>query len=297
VLARHLDHVSRAEIQRWVRSGAVSVNGETTRPSYRVAAGDAVLVRLPEEEPVTIEPLEMQLAVLYEDRHCVVIDKPAGLVVHPATSHRQDTLVNALLFRYPEMADMVDPDTEGGLRPGIVHRLDRDTSGLLVVARHQDARSELQRQFKAREVEKGYQALVHGRVADPEGCISAPIGRDPRNRQRMGVVPGGRDAITEYATREYLFAPRGAREHYTLVDVRLLTGRTHQIRVHFAHLGHPVVGDNVYGRRRKRLACPRQFLHACRLGFHRPSDGEWMCFERPLPPDLEQVLSQLQAVT
>jgi 23S rRNA pseudouridine1911/1915/1917 synthase len=297
MLARQLDHVSRAEIQRWVRSGAVTVNGESVRPSYRVAAGDAVLVRLPEDEPVTIEPLEMQLAVLYEDRDCVVIDKPAGLVVHPATSHRQDTLVNALLYRYPEMADMVDPETEGGLRPGIVHRLDRDTSGLMVVARRQDARSELQRQFKAREVEKGYQALVHGRITDPEGRISAPIGRDPRNRQRMGVVSEGRDAITEYTTREYLFAPRGAREHYTLVDVRLLTGRTHQIRVHFAHLGHPVVGDSVYGRRRKRLACPRQFLHACRLGFHRPGDGEWMCFERPLPPDLKQVLSQLQAVT
>ena len=191
---------------------------------------------------------------------------------------------------------MIAPARKDGLRPGIVHRLDRDTSGLIVVARHEGARTELQRQFKAREVEKVYLALVYGRVSELEGCISAPIGRDPRNRQRMAVVSEGRDAITRYVTRQYLFTPHGNREHYTLVEVDLLTGRTHQVRVHFAHVGHPVVGDRVYGRRKKRLACPRQFLHAWRLGFRRPSDGEWMCFEAPLPGDLAKVLSQLQPV-
>jgi 23S rRNA pseudouridine1911/1915/1917 synthase len=238
----------------------------------------------------------MALTVVYEDQDCVVIDKPPGLVVHPATSHRQDTLVNGLLARYPAMAAMIDPTSKDGRRPGIVHRLDRDTSGLIVVARHEGSRAELQRQFKAREVEKVYLALVYGRVPELEGRISAPIGRDPRNRQRMAVVPEGRDAITRYVARQYLLTPHGNREHYTLVEVHLLTGRTHQIRVHFAHVGQPVVGDRVYGRRKKQLACPRQFLHAWRLGFHRPGDGEWMCFEAPLPADLAKVLSQLQPV-
>jgi 23S rRNA pseudouridine1911/1915/1917 synthase len=225
-----------------------------------------------------------------------VIDKPPGLVVHPAASLRETTLVHALLSRYPEMAEMIDADGEDRLRPGIVHRLDRDTSGLIVIARHRDARSKLQRQFREREVDKGYLALVYGRVRASEGCIALPIGRDPRNRQRMAAVPDGREAITEYSVRQYLFTPHGNREHYTLVDVHPLTGRTHQIRVHLAHVGHAVVGDRVYGRRKRRLASPRQFLHACRLGFYRPSDGEWVCFRALLPVDLEGVLSQLRPV-
>ena len=295
-VTRQLDRVSRAEVQRRVHAGDITVNGRPVRPSYRLAAGDVVRATLPDPRPEEFEPREMPLSIVYQDRDCVVIDKPPGLVVHPATSHRQDTLVNALLARYPEMARMVDPESEVGVRPGIVHRLDKDTSGLIVVARHEDARGALQRQFVARSVEKAYLALLHGRLSSPEGCFAASIGRDPRNRQRMAVVPGGRPAVTEYATKEYLIAPHGHRQFYTLVEARLVTGRTHQIRVHFAHAGHPVVGDRVYGRRKAQLACPRQFLHACRLGFRRPSDDKWTLCESPLPDDLGRVLSQLAAV-
>ena len=295
-VARQLDRASRAQVQRWVRAGDITVNGHPVRPSHRLTAGDIVRVTMPDSQPNEIEPREMPLSIVYQDPDCVVIDKPPGLVVHPATSHRQDTLVNGLLAHYPEMARMADPETEAGVRPGIVHRLDKDTSGLIVVARHEDARGVLQRQFVARSVEKAYLALLHGRLSSPEGCLTASIGRDRRNRQRMAVVPGGRPAITEYATIEYLITPHGHRQYYTLAEAHLVTGRTHQIRVHFAHAGHPVVGDKVYGRRKARLACPRQFLHACRLGFHRPSDGAWTLCESPLPEDLVPVLSQLAAV-
>jgi len=228
----------------------------------------------------------------------VVVDKGPGMVVHPASSYRGKTLVHALLFRYPELREMASPEGAEGKRPGIVHRLDRDTSGLMVVARSQEARRSLQRQFKDRSVEKAYLALVYGRLDPPRGTIEAPIGRDLRSRQRMSVVPDGRPAVTRYQTRQFLFNPHGAREPYTLAEAWPTTGRTHQIRVHLAHIGHPVVGDRLYGGRRggQGIACPRQFLHAYRLGFHRPSDGQWMAFESALPVDLERVLEPLVAV-
>jgi 23S rRNA pseudouridine1911/1915/1917 synthase len=296
-VADRLDDVSRSEVQRWIEAGQVTVNGRTAKASRRLEAGDVVCVTLPEAVPATLQPWETPLSIVYEDADCVVIDKPAGMVVHPATSHQQDTLVNALLARYPEIAAMADPNTEEGIRPGIVHRLDKDTSGLIVVARHEAARLALQRQFKARSVEKIYLALLYGRLSPPEGRIAVPIGRDPRHRQRIAVFPDGREAITAYATRQFLFMPHGAREFYTLTEAHLLTGRTHQIRVHFAHLGHSIVGDVVYGRRKRRLACPRQFLHAYRLGIRLPGDGRWVEFVSALPADLQQVLSQLAAVT
>lgn len=295
-VAHVVDGVSRAWVQRRAKAGDITVNGQRVKPSYRLDAGDVIRVERISEDSATIQPVAMSLSIVYQDLDCVVIDKAAGMVVHPATSHHGDTLVNGLLAAYPDMASMVDAEIEAGLRPGIVHRLDKDTSGLIVVARHSASREALQRQFKSRQVEKTYLVLVHGRLAQPEGRISEPISRDPRNRKRMAVVAGGREAITEYSTREYLYTPHGHREFYDLVEVRLLTGRTHQIRVHLSHIGHPVVGDPTYGRRRKRIACPRQFLHACRLGFCRPSDGEWMAFESSLPPDLQGVLAQLEAV-
>jgi 23S rRNA pseudouridine1911/1915/1917 synthase len=298
-LAARLENTSRSQVQRWIEQELVAVNGQSAKASRRLEAGDVVTVVVPNEERMNLQPWHTPLAIVYEDIECAVVDKVAGMVVHPATSHRQDTLVNALLARYPELAEMVDLDTVAGRRPGIVHRLDRDTSGLIVVARTAQARSVLQRQFKERCVEKVYLALLHGRLTLSEGdhgAIDLPIGRDRRNRQRMAVVQGGRQAITQYAIRSYLLARHGVRESYTLVQVRLCTGRTHQIRVHFAHIGHPVVGDRVYGRRKLHIACPRQFLHAFRLGFHRPSDGQWLTFESPLPPDLERVLDQLESV-
>ncbi|MBN1640925.1 MAG: RluA family pseudouridine synthase [Anaerolineae bacterium] len=293
-VARELAGVSRAQVQRWIADGAVTVDGRAAKASHRLARGEWVRATVPVCQPEVLLAVAMDLAVVYEDADCVVIDKPPGLVVHPATSHRQDTLVNGLLARYPEMGSMVDPATQRGRRPGIVHRLDKDTSGLIVVARTEPARRALQRQFQQRRVEKEYVALVHGRVSEVEGTIDLPIGRDPGNRKRMAVVAGGRPAQTAYTVRAYLRMPRGHREVYSLVAARPLTGRTHQIRVHFAQIGHPVVGDTTYGRRRRGIACPRQFLHAQRLGFQLPSDGREVAFVAPLPPDLASVLAGLE---
>jgi 23S rRNA pseudouridine1911/1915/1917 synthase len=295
-LAGQLADASRSQVQRWVEEGRVTVNGKETKASRQLAPGDTVCVERPEDELPSLEPIEMDLEVVHEDEDCAVIAKPSGLVVHPAATYQRVTLVHGLLARYPEMAAMANPGTRRGLRPGIVHRLDRDTSGLMVVARHEAAREALQRQFARRQVEKGYLALVHGRLSEAQGRIVGPVGRDPRNRKRMAVVRSGRRAATEYEVQSYLYTPHGARLWYSLVEVRLLTGRTHQIRVHLAHLGHAVVGDKTYGRRREQIACPRQFLHAHRLGFHHPSDGGWLEFESALPPDLVQVLAQLEAV-
>jgi 23S rRNA pseudouridine1911/1915/1917 synthase len=295
-LVGYLDGVSRAQVQSWIRAGRVLINGRPAKVSTRLSPGDLVQASVPQETPRTLAPWDFPLSILYEDADCVVLDKPAGLVVHPATTWRQDTLVHALLARYPDLGRMVDLDAEAGQRPGIVHRLDRDTSGLMVVARHEEAQARLQAQFRERTVQKAYLALVHGRLNPPRGTIDAPIGRDPRNRQRMAVVPAGRDARTRYRAEQFLYAPYGTREPYTLTVAWPKTGRTHQIRVHLASVGHPVVGDLLYAGRRKQIACPRQFLHAYRLGFHRPGDGKWVSFETPLPPDLAQVLDALEAV-
>jgi 23S rRNA pseudouridine1911/1915/1917 synthase len=297
LIADHVERYSRSEIQRWISAGDVTVDGKMVKPSLRVEPGCVVEILLPEEEPGDLEPWDVALSIVYEDMDCAVVDKPAGMVVHPATSHRDCTLVNALLAHYPEMRAMVDLDRPEGERPGIVHRLDRDTSGLIVVARNAAAQRALQKQFKQRRVDKVYLALLEGRLPAGESCISAPIGRDPRNRKRMAVIPDGRSAETAYVACRFLNTPHGSHEDYTLAEVRPITGRTHQIRVHFAHIGHPVVADNVYGRRKRRLACPRQFLHAHRLGFHRPADDVWVLRTSPLPSDLEMVLSQLDAVT
>jgi 23S rRNA pseudouridine1911/1915/1917 synthase len=294
-VADSLPEISRSQVQRMIRDGAVTIDGQAAKPSQRLVGGQVVRVSLAEEKPYELLPWPIPLSVVYEDPDCVVIDKPPGLVVHPATSHQQDTLVNALLARYPELAQMADPSTEMGRRPGIVHRLDKDTSGLIVVARSPAARKMLQRQFRERSVEKVYLALLYGRLSSTAGSIYAPMGRDPRNRQRMAVVAEGRTAETSYVVRAFLMQ-RNRSDLYTLIEARLITGRTHQIRVHLAYVGHPVVGDAVYGRRKQPLACPRQFLHACSLSFARPSDGRRICLESSLPEDLAAVLSQLEAI-
>ena len=295
-VVRMLSGRTRSQIQKWIREGAVTVNGRRAKAGRRLELGDVVQVIEPEHPPSALAPVAMTLVVRYEDADCLVVDKPAGMVVHPATSHRQDTLVNGLLDRYPELAQMIQPDDPDRVRPGIVHRLDKDTSGLLVVARHEAARKALQAQFQAREVNKVYRTLLHGRLGEQQGQIILPLGRDPHNRQRVAVVPNGREAITEYEVESFLLTLHGVRESFTLARVRLVTGRTHQIRVHFAHLGHPVVGDAVYGRRKTRAVCPRQFLHAWRLAFLQPMEGTPVVVESPLPADLEGVLARLEAV-
>lgn len=283
-LADRLPGHSRAEIQRWIKEGRVTVDGAVLKASHKVETGEQIVVQVPEPETHELLPEPVPLDVVYEDGDLLVINKPAGMVVHPAHGNWSGTLVNAVLHYCPDLAD-----ASGGQRPGIVHRLDKDTSGLIVVAKHDAARQYLQAQFKARTVSKAYLALLEGRLEPREGRIEAPIGRDPQQRKRMAVLPlarGGREAITHYRVLGYY-------DDYTLIEAMPKTGRTHQIRVHCAYIRHPLVGDTVYGRRKQRLRCPRQFLHSHRLGFRLPSSGKFVEFTSGLPADLQQVLNTL----
>jgi ribosomal large subunit pseudouridine synthase D (EC 5.4.99.-) len=250
------------------------------RPAYRLTPGDRITVTFPEEP--TVRPESLPLDIVYEDEYLLVVNKPAGMVVHPAARIVSGTLVNALLAHCPQVADVGGPD-----RAGIVHRLDRETSGLIVVAKNPEAHAALQRQFKRRLVRKTYVALVEGQVQPRKGIIEVPIGRDPKDRTRMAVSRTGRPAVTQYRVVEVF-------PQYTLLEVRPHTGRTHQIRVHLAWLGYPVVGDRVYGRRRQTLLPDRHFLHARELAFTHPVTGEKLVLSAPLPPELTALLNQLR---
>jgi len=281
-LARALPELTRSQVQRLIRQGRVTLNGALSRPSTPVRPGMRVTVRIPPPPSEQVSPQPIPLEVVYEDDDLLVVNKPAGMVVHPAQGHRAGTLVNALLARYPGLT----VGDEG--RPGIVHRLDKDTSGLVVVAKTEAALTHLRAQFKGRQVRKTYLALVHGQPPAPEGIIEAPVGRDPRHRQRMAVVAGGREARTRYRLLKDL-------GDYSLLTIFPETGRTHQIRVHLAWLKVPVVGDPVYGRGRRparRLGLTRQFLHAWRLAFE-GLNGETLELEAPLPDDLRAALQAL----
>ena len=273
--------LSRSQARRLIDDGLVTVDGAPERPSYRLPGGARITATLPPVEEVESAAERIPLTIIYQDEDVIVVDKPAGLTVHPAPGPPSGTLVNALLALAPELADLRDR-----VRPGIVHRLDRDTSGLLVVARNERARDDLIRQMKQREVSKTYLALVQGVPQPPQGTIEAPIGRHPRNRKKMAVVAGGREAETRYRVRE-------AVDGFALLEVEPVTGRTHQIRVHLAAIGHPVVGDSVYGKRSDLVG--RQFLHAWRLAFDLPSSGRRVEFESPLPADLRAALARLRA--
>jgi len=283
-LAEQVADLSRSAIRRLIDTAQVTVSGEPVKASYKVRPGDLVVVCVPQPEPEEPAAEAIPLSIVYEDQALIVVNKPAGMVIHPAPGHRNGTLVNALLAHCPDLAG-----DSGDARPGIVHRLDRDTSGLILVAKNEQIRRALQRQFKDRQVHKVYVALLDGNLEAARGRIEAPLGRDPRHRQRMAVVPGGREAVTEYR----LLASFAGGD-YSLVEAEPKTGRTHQIRVHFASIGHPVVGDTVYGRRRTRLSMPRQFLHAQRLGFTHPLTGQPLEFSAPLPDDLTTVLHLLE---
>ena len=287
-LTTALPEHSRSVIQRWIANSRVTIAGSVVKASYRVQAGEVVQLDVPPLLPAAMEAQDIPLTIVYEDADLLLVDKPAGLVVHPAPGHASGTLVNALLYHVPDLAGI-----GGELRPGIVHRLDKDTSGLLLVAKNDKAQRELQRQFKERLVHKVYLALLDGTLTPRQGTIEAPIGRDPRNRQRMAVISGqeskqSRPAVTDYRVRTYYAG-------FTLVEAEPHTGRTHQIRVHFQFIGFPVVADAVYGHRKPRIICPRQFLHAHILGFRRPSDGVYVEFTSPLPADLQAVLNGLDA--
>ncbi|MDY6892574.1 MAG: RluA family pseudouridine synthase [Chloroflexota bacterium] len=271
--------ISRAYAQKLIEDREIAVNGRYAKASYRLNPMDIVAVSLPVTDHAAFAPLaaeDLPLEVVFEDSDLLVVDKPAGMVVHPAVGQYTGTLVNALLARYPDIAD-----TTGSSRPGIVHRLDKDTSGLIVVAKNETARLNLARQMKQRLITKGYIALVMGTLSPQQGAIEAPIGRNPSDRKRMAVITEGKEARTQYQVIRYF-------DGYTLVEALLETGRTHQIRVHFSAIGHPIFGDPVYGRKSSLLG--RQFLHAHRLGFKLPSNGKYVEFKSELPPDLEDVL-------
>jgi 23S rRNA pseudouridine1911/1915/1917 synthase len=295
-LARRLPSLSRARLQALVAREHVRVDGRPSRASARLRPGQEVVVVVPRPAPAAPAPEDIPLRVVHQDAHLLVIDKPAGLVVHPGAGNPSGTLVNALLRHVTDLSGI-----GGVLRPGIVHRLDRGTSGLLVVAKDDETHRRLVRQFASRAVEKEYLALVHGVPSARSGEVSAPIGRDPVHRKRMSVrAPRGREARTAW-TREETF------DGASLLRVRLHTGRTHQIRVHLASIGHPVVGDAVYGgtrapssrraaAREALRALARPALHAARLAFTHPASGERVAFTAPLPADLDFALERLRHV-
>ena len=284
-LARELPRFSRSRIQQLIRQQFVTLNGATARPRDLVRTGDRIELNEPPPEKIETEPEAIPLDAIYEDEDLIVINKPAGLVVHPGAGQRGGTLVNALLHRLPKLSGI-----GGKERPGIVHRLDKETSGCIVVAKTDEAHRQLSEQFAARQVEKVYLALVAGRLRKSSGVIEEKIGRHPVHRQRMSIAPKhGRIAKTEYRVAS-------SSTEMSLIESKLHSGRTHQIRVHLRHLGHPVLGDKVYGGKHAS-AYPRQMLHAWKLGFTHPRSAEWKEFEAPLPPDFKEALKQLPGTT
>jgi 23S rRNA pseudouridine1911/1915/1917 synthase len=295
-LADRLSDCSRSLAGQLIAGERVTVNGQVRKPAYRLRAGDIVSGHLPEPQPSGFQPEPIALHILHEDPHILVINKPPGLVVHPAPGHSSGTLVNGLLYHCPDLGAI-----GGEIRPGIVHRLDKDTSGTLVVAKNAAALEHLAAQFKNRSVRKDYLALVHGEMGADSGTIRLPVGRHPVNRKRMSTYSRkGREAETGW---------RAARRwgRFSLLEIQLKTGRTHQIRVHCAAIGHPIVGDPDYGRPRsandpahiQALLIPvrRQMLHAWRLEVNHPATGERMAFESPLPEDMERLIAGLEGVS
>ncbi|MBY6271349.1 MAG: RluA family pseudouridine synthase [Bacillaceae bacterium] len=273
---------SRSQIQDWITEGRVSVNGKVVKANYRVQEGDRIEWTVPEPEILDVRPEPMDLDIYYEDQDVIVVNKPRGMVVHPSPGHLNGTLVNGLLAHCRDLSGI-----NGVLRPGIVHRIDKDTSGLLMAAKNDFSHEHLARQLENKTVLRKYKAIVHGVIPHDYGTIDAPIGRDPKDRQSMAVVDSGKPAVTHFRVIERF-------DKYTLVECELETGRTHQIRVHMKYIGHPVAGDPKYGPKRT-LPIDGQALHAGVLGFAHPRTGEFLTFEAPLPEDFERLLNGLRA--
>jgi len=275
---------SRSQLQSLIEAGKVQVDDEKVlKPAFKLEQGQNVRVELPEPEQELLQAENIPLEVIYEDEHVVVINKPAGMIVHPGAGHKTGTVVNAALYRWPEMRQVGDPE-----RPGVVHRLDKETSGVLILARTQEAYTWLVRQFKSRRTEKTYLALVDGHPPTPSGRIEAPVGRAPRHRQRMAALYAGegRKAVTEYRSIQSF------REH-ELLEVHPITGRTHQIRVHLAFIGCPIAGDQVYGHRKSTLPLGRFFLHAESIKITLPGEKTPTEFRAKLPIELQNILTEL----
>ena len=281
--------ITRSQIQKLMEKGDVLVNGVPVSPNYRVRGGDGVTLSSPEKEAEGLVPEPIPVEILYEDEHIVVVNKPAGMVVYPAAGHGHGTLMNALAYHCSRLAVVGGP-----LRPGVVHRLDRDTSGVMVVALDDAAYYSLVRQFRERTISRKYSTIVFGNISADTGEIALPIGRSGSDRKKMSTrVRRGKEAVTRWKVLERFGSA-------TLLEARLGTGRTHQIRVHFSSIGHPVLGDRTYGRKteiesgKKKVSFPRQMLHAELLGFTHPASGAYMEFSSPLPRDMRDVLGAMK---
>jgi 23S rRNA pseudouridine1911/1915/1917 synthase len=274
---------SRTQVQIWIKEEHIKVNNAKVKSNYKLACGDHIFLEIPEPEELEIAAENIPLKVVYEDEDVIVVNKPRGMVVHPAPGHYTGTLVNALMHHCQDLSGI-----NGVIRPGIVHRIDKDTSGLIMVAKNDHAHESLVEQLKAKTTQRLYKAIVHGIIPHQHGTIDAPIGRDKKDRQSMTVTEeNSRDAVTHFTVLETF-------DQYTYVQCELETGRTHQIRVHMKYIGYPLAGDPKYGPRKKTLDINGQALHAAVLGFKHPKTGKEMLFEAPIPDDMEQLLYQLR---
>lgn len=271
--------ITRSQLKNLINDGHVTVNGQAVKPKYKVQAGDKISLVKPEPQSLELTPENIPLDIVYEDDDVIVVNKPQGMVVHPAPGHPDHTLVNALLYHSPLST------INGTFRPGIVHRIDKDTSGLLMVAKNDLAHQSLAEQLRNKTNKREYLALVYGQIKEDEGTIDAPLGRNPQDRKKQAVVKGGRHAVTHFKVLKRY-------DNFTLVKCILETGRTHQIRVHMKYIGHPLVGDPLYGPR-KMIGKNGQFLHAALLGFKHPRTGKEMVFEAPLPENFQKMLDKL----
>lgn len=281
VLTEELTDKTRSAIQQLIKEGYVLVNDEPVKNNYKVQKGDEIKITEPELQELTIEAEDIPLEIVYQDADVAVVNKPQGMVVHPSAGHPNGTMVNALLYHIKDLSGI-----NGKIRPGIVHRIDKDTSGLLMVAKNDLAHEKLAAQLKDKSSLRKYVALVHGVIPHEKGTIEAPIGRSKADRKKQDIVDDGRDAVTHFEVLERF-------EDFTLISLQLETGRTHQIRVHLKYIGYPVAGDPTYGPR-KTLAGNGQFLHAKTLGFKHPRTDEFMTFEAPVPAVFEQTLEKLR---
>ncbi len=284
VLSFFVPEVSRSFIQKLIEDGHVTVDGKLcTSKKVKVEEGQSIEIEVPEPEVLEVLPQDIPLDIVYEDDDLLVVNKPRGMVVHPAPGNPDGTLVNAILYHCAGRLSTIN----GVIRPGIVHRIDKDTSGLLMIAKNDMAHSSLAAQLEVHSITRKYTAIVYNNFADDEGTVDAPIGRDPKNRLRQAVVPGGRRAVTHYRVIERL-------GHFTLVEASLETGRTHQIRVHMAYIKHPLLGDTVYGPAKNSFGAEGQMLHAGVLGFNHPRTGEYMEFSAEPPSEFTKVLEKVK---
>ena len=285
-IAEYKEELSRSRVQKLIENGLVTVNGKAVKSNYKLRKGDILEVEIPDPEPLEIEAEDIPLDIIYEDKDVVIVNKPQGMVVHPAPGHYSGTLVNALMYHCKDDLSGIN----GQMRPGIVHRIDKDTSGVLMIAKSDAAHNSLAQQLAVHSITRKYYAVVCGNIKEDIGTVDKPIGRNPKDRKKMAVVQGGRRAVTHYRVLERF----GGK--YTLIEAQLETGRTHQIRVHMASLGHPLLGDTVYGSEKQPFKLQGQVLHAKVLGFNHPSDGRYVEFESPLPEYFEKLLIKLRNI-